>query len=93
MMLASLFELDELRDRNVAAFAHAPPVDLDSRDFMKSFGGEVACAAVWTANNWNFLNYKQCRASSIATRYLSNLNTSTATVFTACLFTVIRHIQ
>ena len=85
--------LDELRDGNVATFAHAPPVDLDSRDFMESFGGEVAGSAMWAANNWHFLNYKQCRASSVATRHQSNLNTSAATVFAACLFTVIPHIQ
>ena len=36
--------LDELRDCNVATFAHAPPVDLDSRDFMKSLGSHSKTA-------------------------------------------------
>lgn len=85
--------LNEFRDRYVATFAHTPPVELDSRDFMKSFGGEVAGSAMWAANDWHFLNNKQCRASSIATRYRSNLNAGAATVFATGLFTVIPHIE
>ena len=92
-MLASLFGLDELRDRHVAALTHTAPVDLDSRDFMKSFRCEVAGSAMRAAKDGYSLNLEQGRASSIATGYRSNLNTGTATVFATCLLPVIPHIQ
>ena len=90
-LLASL--LDELCDSYVSTFAHAPPVELDSRDFMKSLGGQVADSAMRAANNWHFLNYKQRRTFPIAACQLSNLNPDAATIFAAFLFTVILHTQ
>ena len=90
-LLASL--LDELCDSYVSTFAHAPPVELDSRDFVERLCHEIAGSAMCAANDWYFLNNKERRAFPIAPRHLSNLNASAATVFAAFVFTAIPHIQ
>ena len=90
-MLASFSGLDELCDSYVATFAHAAPVELDSRDFMERLCCQIAGTAMWAANDWYFLNYNERRTFPIAARYLSNLNANTATIFATFLFTVIPH--
>ena len=92
-MLASLSRRDELRDRHVATFTHAAPVQFDPCDFMESFGSQVAGSAMRAANDRHFLNYQQRRAASIAASYSSDLNTSASAVFAAVSLTVIPHIQ
>ena len=49
--MARLFGQDEFRNRHAAPFTHAPPVEFDSRDLMKSFGREIAGSAMWAAND------------------------------------------
>ena len=92
-LLASFLGRDELRDGHTATFAHTAPVELDSRDFMKSFGCEVAGPAMWATSDGHLFDHEQRRASSIAAGYWPNLNTSAITVFTVSLSAVIPHIQ
>ena len=92
-LLASLLGRDELRDRHVATFAHASPVQFDPCDFMESFGSQVAGSAMRATNDRHFLNHQQRRAASIAASYWSDLNTSASAVFAAVSLTVIPHIQ
>ena len=92
-LLASLLGRDELRDGHGATFTHAAPVELDSRDFMKSFSCEVAGSAMWATNDGYLFDHEQRRAPSIAASDWPNLNASATTVFTMSLPAVIPHIQ
>jgi hypothetical protein len=91
-LLAGFFRRDELRHGYAATFAHAAPVELNSREFTKSFGCEITGAAMWATDNRYFFNYEQRCASSIATGYWPNLNATATTVFTGNLPAVIPHI-
>jgi hypothetical protein len=92
-VLASLSGRNELRDCYGATFTHAAPVELDSRDFMKSVGREVTGAAMWATNDRHPLDYEQSGATSIAAGYWPNLNASAPTIFTEILPPVILHRQ
>lgn len=92
-LLASLLELDELCNRHITTFAYAPPVELDSRDFMKSFGREVAGSTMWTAYDGHVLNHKQRWSFSIAAGYRSGLDADAAAILAAILFTLIPHTR